>query len=365
MSADGVVVFGATGLTGGLVVDALRARGVLPILAGRNERKLRALAARVGLTDEHIAIVVPDDVPSLARMAERGRVLISCAGPFAHFGEPVVAACATHGVHYVDSTGETPFVRMIARRYDATAAANDVALVPSMAFEVAVGDAAAARAGAGLEGPIDLEIAYAVSDFAVSNGTRASVVAMAGMPSMAVTNGELREEPMASVVKSVPFQPPLGESPAFSFASPEIITVPRHLAVRSMRTFLAAKRASWMPLLSRGLPTVTRFTSPLLRQWLEQQSSGGPSPERLSAARFQIVASASSVDGKTRRRVTVTGSDIYRLSAALLTEAALTLLRADPPPRGLKSPSEIVSPDRIFDLVRTFETGALHVEEWS
>ncbi len=367
MSDAGVVVHGATGLTGGLVVDALRARGVLAVIAGRNERKLRAVAAQRGLPDDRVVVVEPDDPPALARLIERGRVVVSCAGPFMFIGEPVVAACATHGVHYVDSTGEASFVRMIARRYDATAAANGVALVPSMAFEVAVGDAAASRAGAGLAGPIDLEIAYGVTDFATSTGTRASMLAVAGGDAMAVREGDLRDEPVATVVKNVAFRAPLGEQPAFSFASPELVTVPRHLNVRSMRVLLATKRATWVPWLSHGLPAVRRLAVPFVRRWLEQQGSGGPTPERMAASRFQIVADAIAADGKTRRRVTVTGSDIYRLSAALLAEAAVTLAALERPLalRGMRAPSEVVPAERVFELVRGFETGALHVEEWS
>ncbi|MEI8258586.1 MAG: hypothetical protein WCJ30_23180, partial [Deltaproteobacteria bacterium] len=92
-----------------------------------------------------------------------------------------------------------------------------------------------------------------------------------------------------------------------------------------------------------------------------------PTPERMAASRFQIVADAMSADGRHRRRVTVTGSDIYRLSAALLAEAAITLTAAEPRAtlRGMRAPSEVVAPDRVFELVRGFEAGALHVEEWS
>ena len=365
MSDAGVVVYGATGLTGGLVVDALRARGVQPVIAGRNERKLLTLAQRAGLDAERIAVVEPDDATSLARALERGRVVIACAGPFAQIGEPVVAACATHGVHYVDSAGEASFVRMVARRYDETARANHAALVPALAFEVAIGDAAAARAAQGMEGEVDVDIAYAVSNFATSNGTRASILATAAMPSFAIERGVLHEEPIASQVQTIAFRAPFAESPAFSFASPELVTVPRHVRVRSMRIFLAAKRAKWMPTLTRAMPLMSRMAVPIVSRFLEQQGAGGPSLAKLAAARFQIVAEVRAVGGRARRRVTVTGSDVYRVSAALLTEGALALRDASPAPEGMCAPSQVLAAERVFDVVRGFEAGALHVEEWS
>jgi short subunit dehydrogenase-like uncharacterized protein len=364
MSGARLLVFGATGLTGGLVVEALRARGVAPVVAGRNEKKLRALAHRLVLRDDDIEVVEPDDPSALVRAVERARVVVACAGPFVHVGEPVVAACATHGVHYVDAAGEAVFVRTMARRYEATARESRAALAPSMAFEVAPADAAAARAADGLEGPVDLDVVYAVANFAPSNGTRASAFAMASMPSLAVEQGALREEPIAAKVIDVALRAPFENTRAFSAPSPELVTIPRHVRVRTLRTFLASKRAGWMPVLARGVPIASKLATPFVRQLLEQRLGPGPSREKLALARFQIVADARSVDGKRRRRVTVTGSDIYRFSAALLADAAIRLRDASPAPEGLIAPSQLLGVEGIFEHVRAFEGGAIHVEEW-
>lgn len=46
-------------------------------------------------------------------MTAQTKVVISTVGPFMQYGEPLVAACIKQGTHYVDSTGETPFVNVI------------------------------------------------------------------------------------------------------------------------------------------------------------------------------------------------------------------------------------------------------------
>ena len=43
-------------------------------------------------------------------MTARTKVVISTVGPFLAYGEPLVGACVKQGTHYVDSTGESPFV---------------------------------------------------------------------------------------------------------------------------------------------------------------------------------------------------------------------------------------------------------------
>ena len=67
-----------------------------------------------------------DDGPSLRALVDGADVLINCAGPFTYAGEPVVRAAVDAGVHYVDSTGEQSFMRMVFDRYgpDAERAAS-------------------------------------------------------------------------------------------------------------------------------------------------------------------------------------------------------------------------------------------------
>jgi short subunit dehydrogenase-like uncharacterized protein len=113
-----LVLFGATGFTGGLTAEYL-ARNAPPgcrwALAGRNHTKLEAVRARLAAIDPALAdlpLLHADvtDPGSLAAVAESARVVITTVGPYIEYGEPLVAACAEAGTDYVDLTGEPEFV---------------------------------------------------------------------------------------------------------------------------------------------------------------------------------------------------------------------------------------------------------------
>jgi short subunit dehydrogenase-like uncharacterized protein len=76
-----IVVFGATGYTGRLTVEALLRRGKTPVLAARSAGRLEALARQVGGgLDVAVADVTrPDSVHDLV---QQGDVLVSAVGPF-------------------------------------------------------------------------------------------------------------------------------------------------------------------------------------------------------------------------------------------------------------------------------------------
>lgn len=363
MTSDGtIVVYGATGLTGGLVVEALIARGATVAVAGRDATKLRALAQRWGLGEQSVIVADAHQPAQVARMVERARVVVSCAGPFMEVGEPIVAACAARGVFYTDSTGEATFVRMVLRRYDATARAQGCALAPSMAFEVSVGDAAAARAAEGLGENVDVEIAYSVSHPATSKGTRASIAMMLSQGSLAFVDGDVKEEPVAAQVRTVTFQPPMGQRTAVSFPSPEVLLVPRHVSVRSVRTFMTVPWPAVVTLGGKVLPVVAKVAEPVLRRMLERAGPQAPSPEQRARTRFQVVATARSRDGARTRRVTVSGSDPYRLSGVLLAEAAMAMASNRVTERGVVAPVQVLGVDGILERVRGFDGGNVTIE---
>jgi short subunit dehydrogenase-like uncharacterized protein len=113
-----LALFGATGFTGGLTAGYLAANapaGLRWALVGRNPAKLEAVRTRIAA--EFPAAPVPElleadaaDSIALAKVAEAARVVITTVGPYALYGDLLVAACAAAGTDYVDLTGEPEFV---------------------------------------------------------------------------------------------------------------------------------------------------------------------------------------------------------------------------------------------------------------
>jgi short subunit dehydrogenase-like uncharacterized protein len=113
-----VVLFGATGFTGGLTADYLAAHAPGDCrwaLAGRSRAKLEKVRDRLaadhpGCADLPLLVADVTDADSLREVAESARVVATTVGPYLEHGEPLVAACAEAGTDYVDLTGEPEFV---------------------------------------------------------------------------------------------------------------------------------------------------------------------------------------------------------------------------------------------------------------
>lgn len=137
-----VVVYGATGFTGGLVAEYLSksypADKLRFAIAGRSEGSLkRVQQALVPLAGREVEMIIANasQPDSLAAMAKQTRVVLSTVGPFAKYGTNLVAACVENGTSYVDTTGESPWVRSMIDKYDTAAKAAGSLVVPMCGFD--------------------------------------------------------------------------------------------------------------------------------------------------------------------------------------------------------------------------------------
>jgi short subunit dehydrogenase-like uncharacterized protein len=138
-----LALFGATGFTGGLTAEYLARSGPKTLrwaIAGRNREKLEAVRERLaGIGSEAPApeLVIADagDPGSLCAVAEGARVVATTVGPYALYGEPLVAACAAAGTDYVDLTGEPEFVDRMWIEHHAEAERTGARLVHCCGFD--------------------------------------------------------------------------------------------------------------------------------------------------------------------------------------------------------------------------------------
>lgn len=133
-----VVLYGATGFVGRQTAAYFAARapaGLRWAVAGRSRSKLEALCASLGAADLPAIVADAMDRQALDALTRQSRVVLSTAGPFARFGSELVAACVRHGTHYVDITGETPWVRRMIDLHHDAAAAGGTRIVPGCGFD--------------------------------------------------------------------------------------------------------------------------------------------------------------------------------------------------------------------------------------
>jgi saccharopine dehydrogenase (NAD+, L-glutamate forming) len=138
-----LVLVGATGFTGRLTADYLARHAPAGLrwgIAGRNPGKLEGVREHLATIDESLSELplLPADVtdqPSLDDVARRARVVATTVGPYLHYGEPLVGACAGAGTDYVDLTGEPEFVDRTYVAHHATAQETGARLVHACGFD--------------------------------------------------------------------------------------------------------------------------------------------------------------------------------------------------------------------------------------
>ncbi|HEY6878486.1 MAG TPA: saccharopine dehydrogenase NADP-binding domain-containing protein [Polyangiales bacterium] len=131
-----VVLFGASGFTGGLVAEYLARRpgGARWAIAGRDRAKLERVRERLGVPVE-ILIADARDGNALRALADKTTAIATTAGPFALHGSELVAACVERNTHYCDLTGEMQWVKRMADRHHEAARANGTRIVHSCGYD--------------------------------------------------------------------------------------------------------------------------------------------------------------------------------------------------------------------------------------
>jgi short subunit dehydrogenase-like uncharacterized protein len=364
-----ITLFGATGYTGRLVTRAL-ARWQLPFrMAGRSPEKLARLA-------DSLAGVLPAATPpawlvadatqpdTLSPLFQDTRVLINCAGPFTDLGEPVVALAALGGVHYLDTTNELGYVYRM-QGYDGLARQNRAAIVPSCGFEVALADCAAAvlqadmeahsrpagmetRPARGFAGPADeVSVVYALSGRGTSFGTRRSAVrALAtswlgyrgGRWGWAIPGGDARRVRL-----------PDGVRPALSFPSSETVTVPSHVAVQRVTTWMTFPwvLVLWGPVL---IPTFSWLArGPVGQVALALVSRVGSPPETGMRSDASFSVQVRLCRGDVSRTLTLTGKGVYDVTAEIIAYTAAQMLQPGYDQSGVLAPAVAFDPQALLD----------------
>jgi short subunit dehydrogenase-like uncharacterized protein len=342
-----VALFGATGYTGRLIARELHRRGIAVLLAGRDAARLAALAA--ALDGPATAVATVGDRASLDALARRAPVLINCVGPFVDLGEPVVRAAIAAGTHYVDTTGEQPFLRAMLV-HDTWAKTQQVAVVPALAFEIALADCAAAIGAAELDAVERVRVTY-VTRFHASLGTKRTALRMLQADAYAYVDGDWVVEPPARRSAFVPV-PHLGTVAAVSIPSGEVITVPRHVRTREVRTYLrlpvvaARLLSSTAPL----IPALARSPLAQVAGWALGERTEGPDEDTRRRDVFHVIVDLWGVRrGKDAgQRVLVRGRDPYGVTAAICRLGVESLLAGSPRATGVLSPAMAFDPRRFL-----------------
>jgi short subunit dehydrogenase-like uncharacterized protein len=323
-AAQPLAVLGATGYTGGLVVDRARDLGIPLRLVGRRREALTAVA-RPG---DEIRVADARDDGALRDAFAGAFAVASTAGPFGDVGHAPLAAAIACRAHYLDTSPEQEFSRIVYDDFGPRADAAGVVALTAFGFDYVPGDLAARIAADGLEPLGEIVVAYSVARMAASAGTRRSIAAVMASGHVAWEGGRRIPSHFGASTRTVEF--PSGAATAVEWSGTEPLTVPRHTRADRVRSYVRA------PQLAARTAGIAKLAAPLVR--LSGSVGRGPSEDRRGRTRFVVVAEARGAAG--RRRVTLAGRDVYGLTALLVARGAAALRSGEVRGAGALAPAE-------------------------
>ena len=141
-----LIVFGATGFTGSLVVEylvqiyGLNNSKFKWAIAGRDKNKLKILKEsfiHIDPKSVEIDTFIADsyDSKSLDIMTASCSVIISTVGPYLEYGLSLIKSCVQNKTNYCDLTGEVPFIRESIDIFHEEARKNKCRIIHSCGFD--------------------------------------------------------------------------------------------------------------------------------------------------------------------------------------------------------------------------------------
>jgi short subunit dehydrogenase-like uncharacterized protein len=299
-------IYGATGFTGGLIAREAVARGERPLLVGRSDDRLRAMAEPLGLDWSSAALDGVD-------------LVVNAAGPFAATVGPVLDACIAIGAHYLDIANELPQVKLVFAQ-DARLREAGIVAIPAAGFGTVATDAAACAAVAALAGATRLEVCMFGDNVAGGPGTASSVVDVLAQGGVWLEGGNVVRSRLGSGATRV--NTPRGTRTMVPVATGDILVTEHSTGIGDIRGFVpfAAPEVA----LRLGLPIVSSLArAKIVRSLPEGKLKPG------HVYRSSAWARASDGLGRQATAWLETGEG-YSFTAAAIVNAVLATLETKP-----------------------------------
>jgi short subunit dehydrogenase-like uncharacterized protein len=361
-----VVLMGATGFTGGLtaayLAEHMPAEGSWA-LAGRDMDRLGALRDRLGV-DVPLLRADVTDPDSLRDLASSARVVMTTVGPYLHYGEPLVAACAEAGTDYVDLTGEQEFVDLMYAKYHERAVETGARIVHACGFDSIPHDLGVYFTIKHLPAGLPMHVrGYLRVDATFSGGTYQTAINALSRGRATKDAHRRRRQAEPSLqdrrVRSVNGRPHRNAGLG-AWALP-LPTIDPEVVRRSARAldaygpdftyshFLAMKRlpaAAGLAAGAAGLVTATQI--PPVRNWLlgRVKAGDGPSAEKRAKSWFSVHFIGEAGDQKVVTKVSG-GDPGYDETAKMLAESAMSLAYDDLP----KTAGQVTTTEAMGDAL--------------
>lgn len=303
-----LMIYGATGYTGGLAVERAVGLGLDLVVAGRDAARVASVGERWGVEARAFAL----DDPAVVRAGiEDVACVLLVAGPFAVTARSMMEACIDAGVHYLDTTAEFPTFELAESMGEAASAAGAMVL-SGAGWDVVPSDCLALHTARRVVDPVRLTLALHVTG-GFSRGSLASAAGIGDLGVLVRSGGAIVEGDPEPLV--VDFG--AGPQECGPAAMGDLITGWHSTGIGDIRVYLAA-------------------------EFPAEPDGAGPTAEERAANRYQVFAEVVGRDGAVARSVIDTPSG-YTFTPLSAVEIARRVLEGGVP-AGFATPASAFGP---------------------
>lgn len=339
-----IVVYGASGYTGQIIMERLAALKLPFVAAGRDVGRLEVAVARLAPAARALASIaaVHHTRDEMIPLFDKAKVVINVTGPFGQLGKPVLEAALAARCHYLDTTGETDWILDVRDHYGAAFAVAGRVACPSLAYMWTAGQLACELA---LEqGDIDtLDVVYSPGSAATIASTL-SFLRMVTRKQYRLVNRAFDAWPVGicisvalpnthEVLRALPWGG--GAEPIWYAKDPRVRNC------RVVVAFQAGPMVDWILDCTRkyqeAAPTRSQAELEELTNSWGRVIANTPPREDLEVNRSVISCRARGAFGG--RSITLYGSAPYEQTGVLIAEGAHQLLAGNVNARGFVSPA--------------------------
>ncbi len=356
-----IVVYGATGFTGQLVAEYLAShyrgdRALTWAMAGRSRDKLASVRDAIGApADTPLIVADSSDPASIRAMVDQAKLVLTTVGPYQLYGADVLAACVASGTDYVDLCGEPLWMHQMIGKHQAEAEKTGARILfscgfDSVPFELGVFfvqeqarkvlGAPAARVKGRIRG----------MSGSLSGGTAASAKATAAALTSDLSLVAIMKDPFALTPgfkgpKQPPGNRPLYEEDFQSWAAPFAMALVNTRNVHRSNMLMGVPYGQdfiYDEMVLTGDGEQGQANAKLVMAANAEKTGPnapkvgeGPSKEKRDNGYFDLLYVAVDPDGRrVRAGVKGKGDPGYGLTAKMISECALCLLRDAPEVKG-------------------------------
>ena len=340
------LIYGANGYTGQLITHLAVKEGLKPILAGRNEKAIKAMAKKYDLPYEIVDLTDKEGLNDAVLLAN---VVLHGAGPFSPTYKPMLEACIKNGTHYLDITGEIEVFEKVAAR-DIRIKDAGIMAMPGTGFDVVPTDCLAAYLKSQLPTATHLELAF-LGIGGISHGTATTMLENLGRGGAIRKDGVITKVPNAYKVKPITYS----KTPILSATIPwgDVSTAYHSTGIRNIEVYTAMNKWMLRVLQSKGLSKWflhSNFMTNIMQKIVDKRSPG-PSAAQRSKGKSFVWGKVYDEKGNVAvaRLTTPEGYTLTALTAIEITKRVLN----DDYCVGFQTPSSAYGADFILEIKGT------------